>query len=289
MQDSVEYASAIFSTIVERGVEEVRSLLMLALCLLLVSVIRKRRNFRGIYLQCTPSSLRVNCLIYVLNALVLAIPYAVLASASYEFVLRNGPLLIRPERFDAAPAWLVVIAALVFVDFVNYFLHRMLHTVWLWPVHELHHSDEQMTWFTEHRGHPLNMAFVFAVDFMAFAAVGFPLWAIGAASVIASYYTYFIHSNLPWTLGRFGKIIVSPAMHRWHHARDSSKGRNFAGMFAFIDVLFGTFYCPGVCMKATGVEGAKQSEFLWLLTEPFITLARTWSGLVLGRRRSRPR
>jgi sterol desaturase/sphingolipid hydroxylase (fatty acid hydroxylase superfamily) len=40
-------------------------------------------------------------------------------------------------------------------------------------------------------------------------------------------------------------VIASPAFHRWHHSKDRAAiDRNFAGLFAFWDLLWGTFYLP---------------------------------------------
>jgi len=40
-------------------------------------------------------------------------------------------------------------------------------------------------------------------------------------------------------------VLASPAFHRWHHTTEQEGlDRNFAGLFPFIDVLFGTFYMP---------------------------------------------
>jgi sterol desaturase/sphingolipid hydroxylase (fatty acid hydroxylase superfamily) len=40
-------------------------------------------------------------------------------------------------------------------------------------------------------------------------------------------------------------VLASPVFHRWHHAaEDDGLNRNFAGMFPFIDIVFGTFHMP---------------------------------------------
>jgi|TARA_B110000438_G_C15653194_1_gene580492 sterol desaturase/sphingolipid hydroxylase (fatty acid hydroxylase superfamily) len=38
---------------------------------------------------------------------------------------------------------------------------------------------------------------------------------------------------------------VSALFHRWHHSDEKEgEGKNFAIVFSFIDVLFGSFYLP---------------------------------------------
>ena len=40
-------------------------------------------------------------------------------------------------------------------------------------------------------------------------------------------------------------MIASPTFHRWHHTcEQEGLDKNFAGLFAFLDLLFGTFYMP---------------------------------------------
>ena len=51
------------------------------------------------------------------------------------------------------------------------------------------------------------------------------------------------HLDVSWRFGPLRYVFVSPAMHRWHHARGNTRA-NFAGMFAFIDFAFGTFSLP---------------------------------------------
>jgi len=76
-----------------------------------------------------------------------------------------------------------------------------------------------------------------------------------ANNVVRHYYGYFIHADLPWTYGPLSTIFVSPAMHRWHHARDLRyAGTNFATVFAVFDRTFGTFALPGPCNVPLGVE-----------------------------------
>ena len=51
-------------------------------------------------------------------------------------------------------------------------------------------------------------------------------------------------------------MIASPAFHRWHHARETDgDGRNFAGLFPFIDALFSTIQLPRAQPTAFGIAG----------------------------------
>ena len=111
-----------------------------------------------------------------------------------------------------------------------------------------------MTWLTLSRFHPINRITTALIDTFFLALLGFPTWALVANNLVRHYYGEFIHADLPWTYGRFGTLMVSPAMHRWHHARDVvGSGSNFATVFAVFDKFFGTFYLPGRCDVPLGV------------------------------------
>ena len=50
---------------------------------------------------------------------------------------------------------------------------------------------------------------------------------------------------MSWAFGPFRYVLASPAFHRWHHtSEEEGLDRNFAGLFPWIDLLFGTFYMP---------------------------------------------
>jgi sterol desaturase/sphingolipid hydroxylase (fatty acid hydroxylase superfamily) len=52
----------------------------------------------------------------------------------------------------------------------------------------------------------------------------------------------------PWTYGWLGSMFVSPAMHRWHHARDAAYANtNLATLFSVFDRAFGTLSVPHPC------------------------------------------
>src|SRR5262245_28678360 len=54
------------------------------------------------------------------------------------------------------PAWLRVLAMLVVTDLLGYVVHRAFHrSARLWRLHALHHSSQQLHWFSAVRNHPL--------------------------------------------------------------------------------------------------------------------------------------
>ena len=163
-------------------------------------------------------------------------------------------------RLDIAAVWASLgpaptVAATVFVgDFFGYWRHRLQHSRWLWPAHAVHHSDTTLTWFSLERMHPIDRIGSLC-DSLLLAALGIPPWALIVNVNVRHFYGYLVHADVPWTLGKANWLFNSPAMHRWHHARDpKAYDSNFATVFSVFDRLFGTYYQPGPCDAPLGVD-----------------------------------
>jgi sterol desaturase/sphingolipid hydroxylase (fatty acid hydroxylase superfamily) len=197
---------------------------------------------------------RLNLGFYFFDALfvapVLSVMIAFIRSGISEY-----SLTVLPESVWAAAGLPLTFVSVLFIgDFISYGRHRVEHTYWFWPAHVIHHSDTDMTWLTLSRFHPINRITTAAIDVALLAVLGFPTWALIANNLVRHYYGEFIHADLPWMYGRFGRIFVSPVMHRWHHARDvTGSGSNFATIFSVFDRAFGTYYVPGLCTVPLGV------------------------------------
>ena len=94
---------------------------------------------------------------------------------------------------------------------------------------------------------------------------------IVANVMVRHYYGEFIHADLPWTYGPLGRLVVSPVMHRWHHARDvTGAGSNFATVFSVFDQFHGTYYVPGLCNVPLGVTDDMGKGTIGQLLYPFV-------------------
>ena len=147
-------------------------------------------------------------------------------------------LVVTPDWVWSSLGPFVTLGLTVFIgDFTSYWRHRLEHTRWLWPTHAIHHSDTEMTWLTGNRFHPGEPAGDNRRrQHLSWLLIGAPPWAIAVNELIRHYYGEFVHADVPWTYGPFGAIFVSPAMHRWHHARDvTGAGSNFATVFSIFD------------------------------------------------------
>jgi sterol desaturase/sphingolipid hydroxylase (fatty acid hydroxylase superfamily) len=186
--------------------------------------------------------------------------------------------IIPPKLEDALPflhdsPFLSFIFYLVILDFVAYWLHRGQHqiNVW-WALHSLHHSQRQMTFWSDNRNHLLDVvmidvAFALVALLIGVAPAQFVTLVV-AGRVIES----LSHANLRVSFGRIGEyLLVSPRFHRVHHAiglghEGRSRGCNFAVLFPVWDVLFRTANFDNV-YPATGVrdqlEGRDYGRGFW--------------------------
>ncbi|MEM7210953.1 MAG: sterol desaturase family protein [Pseudomonadota bacterium] len=180
------------------------------------------------------------------------------------------PGFLSTEIWAALPGIVVILTAITIGDFVGYWRNRFEHTRFLWPSHTAHHSDTEITWFALERFHPINRATTYFIDQGLLVLLGFPVEAIIANGFVRHYYGFLIHADLPWTYGPLGRIFVSPAMHRWHHANDPVYFKtNFATVFSLWDQMFGTFRVPGPCTVPLGVSEDMGSGTTGQLLHPF--------------------
>jgi len=142
----------------------------------------------------------------------------------------------RRARFAAE-----VIVGLLLFEVGGYAYHRLSHTVpALWRLHEIHHSSETMDWLASFRQHPLEIVFLTLAQNAPLVLLGVPLGAHATVLVLLKLATVFVHSNLRVPLGPLRFVVASPRFHHRHHARDGAVA-NFAALFPFIDVVFGSF------------------------------------------------
>lgn len=165
-------------------------------------------------------------------------------AASKAAALAHAPLFAsRPGiRFALAMALLSSIVG----DFSYYWVHRWQHwSRWGWPMHELHHEDEHMNVTTAYRFHWVesmvqNIVHILPAVFLPRAMVTIPLLYLAGC-----FRTLFEHLAIPIYLGPLNRLIANPANHRIHHSKlPEHFNKNFAAVWPFWDVIFGTYCAP---------------------------------------------
>jgi sterol desaturase/sphingolipid hydroxylase (fatty acid hydroxylase superfamily) len=239
-----------------------------------LALIVKRREAWGAAKRAAHEA-RINLGYYFLDALFVVPVLGIVTVAIGVFMQNAGLILVPAGLWLAIGTYPALFLAVFLGDFIGYWRHRLEHTKLLWPTHAIHHSDEEMTWLTLNRFHPINRITTTIIDSAFLMAMGLPAWAVIANSAVRNYYGYFIHADLPWTYGSLGKVFVSPAMHQWHHAKDIKySGTNFATVFSIFDRVFGTFALPGPCTVPLGIAQEIGTNVPAQLAHPF----RAWFG-----------
>jgi sterol desaturase/sphingolipid hydroxylase (fatty acid hydroxylase superfamily) len=151
-----------------------------------------------------------------------------------------------PRGFVAGqPATLQVVEVLLLGDLIGYWTHRAFHGRRLWPFHAVHHSSEHLDWLSSVRLHPVNDVASRLVAAFALLLLGFVPGIVAAYVPFLTLYAILLHANVSWSFGRLRFLLTSPAFHRWHHSCEAEgRDRNFAGLFPWIDLAFGTFHMP---------------------------------------------
>ena len=165
--------------------------------------------------------------------------------------------IVRPTLETLIPPlgvspFLAFIAYLIVLDFVAYWLHRWQHKFgWWWALHALHHSQRQMTFWTDKRNHQLDELIVAGTLAITARLIGVPPGQFVLLAALAAFVENLSHANTRAWFGRIGeRLIVSPRFHRWHHAMGdghegggawgTAHGINFGVLLPCWDQLFST-------------------------------------------------
>jgi sterol desaturase/sphingolipid hydroxylase (fatty acid hydroxylase superfamily) len=161
------------------------------------------------------------------------------------FTLFAGADVRLPWAAAVLPVPLQVLLALLVTDFVGYWSHRFRHMRALWPFHSIHHAATDLDWFAAARMHPVDDIVDNVCVGLSVLSLGFDPRIFAMLGPLLLLHTLLTHANVAWNFGPLRFVLVSPSMHRWHHARElGNHPCNFAGMFAFFDLLFGSFHLP---------------------------------------------
>ncbi|APE28432.1 sterol desaturase family protein [Aurantiacibacter gangjinensis] len=211
---------------------------------------------------------RTNLLLMIFNV-VLVLPFFLPSNAALREWI-GGFRLVEPTLWEPLPQVITLLAAILVIDFGAYWRHRFEHSRPMWRFHATHHADTALHWLTVARKHPIARLLSLYADLLFAYILGFPVWAIIGAGLLRSWWGHFIHADVPWTLGLFGNVLISPAAHRLHHIRDEAlMGYNYGNTFTLWDRLFGTYKDPAPYVDCeTGIaEGTR--GFFGELARPF--------------------
>ncbi|WP_394803171.1 sterol desaturase family protein [Membranihabitans marinus] len=149
-------------------------------------------------------------------------------------------------------SWPVVLQWLtmfVVVDFVQWFIHILLHRIpFLWEFHKLHHSVKEMGFAAHFRFHWMEIVVYKTLQYIPLAMIGFGIQDFFIIHVFTILVGHLNHSNIGWDYGPFKYLLNNPKMHIWHHAKilpyEHRYGANFGQSLSIWDYIFKTAYIP---------------------------------------------
>ena len=163
---------------------------------------------------------------------------------SYEWLVNKIAII------HLKPGVGMYIVAFIALDFAGYWVHRIEHRYNIfWNNHIVHHSSEEFNLACALRQSISEIVKIFAVFLLPAALFGVPAKVIAIVAPIQLFAQFWYHTQHINKMGWFEKIIVTPSLHRVHHAINKEYiDKNFSQIFIIWDKLFGTFQeeLPGV-------------------------------------------
>ncbi|MDH3451349.1 MAG: sterol desaturase family protein [Gammaproteobacteria bacterium] len=146
----------------------------------------------------------------------------------------------------ALPGWLQVFCAVVLLDLVIYWQHRLFHKVpVLWRLHKVHHADLDIDMTTGIRFHPLEILLSMLIKLLAVLLIGAPALAIVLFEVVLNGTALFNHANIfirPGVDRILRLVVVTPDMHRVHHSSNFTEtNSNYGFNLPWWDRLFASY------------------------------------------------
>ena len=245
---------------------------------------------------------------YRFNWAIIGINYLV-TPAFYALAVTAGVLVGRSLGLPLFPypvfAWslgvpvLDVVVQGVLLFFISCFLqdvwyywwHRWQHVIpALWELHKLHHSDETLNATTIFRSHFFELAGQALMRGLTVGLVvdlsGMPqtLLAVFMAGLLPPIWDFFIHANVRFDrLHGLLPLLSTPQFHWIHHSKlPQHQDKNFAIWLPFFDVLFGSYYRPGV--DEYPPTGLSSGERIDTLDEAELGPLRAWGRMLRGAR-----
>lgn len=182
-----------------------------------------------------------------------------------------------------------MIIYIVIFDLVEYWYHRAQHNIaWLWALHALHHSQRQMTMWTDDRNHVLDDVLHSIVIVAVAQCIGVPPTQFVLVVAILQLIESLSHANVRLSFGWLGeRLLVGPRFHREHHAmvrqavrRGNGMSNNYAVLFPCWDILFrsanfkGNYGPTGIADQLPTAGGRDYGESF--LRQQWLGLRRLW-------------
>lgn len=116
------------------------------------------------------------------------------------------------------PMWAILLTGFLVRDFVQWWVHRLLHTSpRLWEFHKIHHSVEEMGFAAHLRYHWMETIVYRTIEYLPLALLGIGLYDFFAIHIFTLAIGHYNHSNISIdgriTGGILGLLIALVACH----------------------------------------------------------------------------
>lgn len=232
------------------------------------------------------------------DALVEILGGGALVLISQPLVLFSAGLLAAyalPSAEGMLAAWPIlaqIALLLVLDDMVQYWWHRLSHTVpWLYKLHRSHHNAEYLSIRVVYRNNVfyyLLMPNLWFTGVLIYLGLG---WVYAGYLVVKMTVIFGAHSDVRWDeplyrikwlspiMWLVERTISTPATHGAHHGKHADDGvtnykGNFGNLLFFWDVLFGTAKITRGYPEKMGVENLPATTVGEQLLWPIISTER---------------
>jgi sterol desaturase/sphingolipid hydroxylase (fatty acid hydroxylase superfamily) len=159
-------------------------------------------------------------------------------------------------------------------DFGNYWVHRLQHASrFVWAFHSTHHAQEQLSFATTTRFHPVDHFISNTLKFVPQLTLGASPMSWLPLYLVADFLAIAQHSRITWRFGALSKVFVTPRFHSFHHSTDPRHyNKNFGGILSCWDYLFGTAVDAPQQPDEYGLKDVKMPTLMSTLGVPFLLL-----------------
>ncbi len=114
------------------------------------------------------------------------------------------------------PLWAILLVGFVVSDFIQWWIHRLLHrSSWLWEFHKVHHSVEQMGFAAHLRYHWMENVVYRSIQYVPLALLGIGLYDFFIIHIFSLAVGHYNHSNISvpgWVSGGVVGLLVGLAI-----------------------------------------------------------------------------
>jgi sterol desaturase/sphingolipid hydroxylase (fatty acid hydroxylase superfamily) len=181
-----------------------------------------------------------------------SVPLDVVAMFAYQFGMYPVALWVTTRvrityihQIYDIPWQVRLVAYYLLADLGSYWLHRLMHTRWIWSIHRFHHSATDLYWLAGVRATiPQQILFNLPYIFVGPLIGGCPAWVFDALVVEGVLRNHWQHMNVAWRSNWLEYLVVTPRYHHLHHS--AHHHGNYGSLFSLWDRMFGTRLDPDV-------------------------------------------